>query len=247
MMKLTPMLLAALLLAPLHAAEPSPAPDAEWFRIPIRIHLITDLPMTKKGVAMTNWLTPEMIEKTVLPEVNRIWSGAKIEWMLNGMAPAATKPEGREETIIHLLQAKRDSEGKADPERVRKLETILKSDDADRGSVNIHVIPYLGGASQGVASTGKRRVIISQWTDKPSRGLRPPQRCLLVELGEFQQGSFSRTLAHELGHVLSLDHPTKGEAPFHRLMGGTDPGNELTDEEKTTARKRAAEFSARFK
>lgn len=223
------------------------AAEADAYQIPLRIHLITDLTMAKRGVAMTNWLTAEMIEKTVLPEVNRIWSSAKIEWTLNGIASATTKSEGREETIAHLLQATRDSAGKADPERVKKLEAILESVPLDRRAVNIFVIPYLGGTSQGVASPGKRRVIIGQWTDKPSRGLRPPDKCLLVESGEFKQGSFSRTLGHELGHILGLGHPAKGIGPFHRLMGGSQPGNELTDEEKAMARTRAAELSGQLK
>lgn len=244
-MKSPSFLFAAVLLVASHAAEPLAVPEAESFRIPIRIHLITDMPMAKRGVEMTNWLTAEMIEKTVLPEVNRIWSSARIEWTLNGITPGTTKTQGREGAVTHLLQATRDSEGNADPERVRKLEAIFKAEDVDRKAVNIYVIPYLGGTSQGVASKGKRRVIISQWTDKPSQGLRPPQHCLLVEPGEFRQGSFSRTLAHELGHVLGLGHPAKGIGPFHRLMGGTDPGNDLTDEEKAISRNRATELSVR--
>jgi hypothetical protein len=84
--------------------------------------------------------------------------------------------------------------------------------------------------------------MLGQWTDKPSRGKRPPEKCLLVERGDFKQGSFSRTAAHELGHILGLKHPDA--PPLHRLMGGGNPGNELTDEEKALARKTAAALSA---
>ncbi len=241
--------LTALLLvssALLRVAESASAADTKHIRLPIRVHLVSDLPMAKKGVLMTNWVTPEMIAKTVLPEVNRIWSGAGIEWTLRGVTPSTTKGEGRAQTIAYVLQARRNANGKSDPERVRKLRGILETDKADARAVNVHVIPYLGETSQGVASPGRKQVIMGQWTDKPSRGRRPPEKCLLVEPGDFKQGSFSRTLAHELGHILGLGHPAQGVPPFPRLMGGSNPGNELTREEIATARKTASTLRSRF-
>jgi hypothetical protein len=76
------------------------------------------------------------------------------------------------------------------------------------------------------------------------RGL---QKCLLVEGGNFKQGSFSRTVAHELGHVVGLKHPLPNVPPFHRLMGGSKPGNDLTEEEKTTAWKTASGLAAELR
>ncbi|MBI3882556.1 MAG: hypothetical protein HY301_21150 [Verrucomicrobia bacterium] len=254
-MKRTFMIFTATLLAPLAAlsaagalAGSSPVVPVETAqRVAVRFHLVTDLAMAKQGVAMTNWLTPEMIAKTVMPEVNRIWSAAKIEWTLSGVGSATTRSGNRAEVIAYLLKAARDSEGQGDPERIRKLQSILNVEQEDARAVNIYVIPYLGGTSQGNATPRQKRVLLGQWTDKPSRGERPPEKCLLVERGEFQQGSFSRTVAHELGHILGLPHPARNAPPFHRLMGGRDPGNDLTDEEKATARKTAAAFSSKSK
>ena len=236
-----------LLVAALGAFDPLGAAEEELFQVPIRIHLIDDLSMSKKGVEMTNWITAEVIQDTVMPELNRIWSKARIEWTLRGVGTEATRSNGREETVEYVLNATRDSQGKADPERVKKLRGIFKTELADPNAVNIYVIPYLGGTSQGVASPNRKRVVIGQWTDKPSHGLRPPERCLLVEPGEFQQGSFSRTLGHELGHILGLPHPAKGTPPFGRLMGGSQPGNELTHDEISVARQGASNLIAEFK
>ena len=226
------------------APAPAKPPDKAVQHLAVRFHLVTDLPMTKREIAMTNWITPEMIASTVMPEVNRIWSSAKIEWTLSGVAPATTRAENRADVINYVLQATRDSEGHGDPERIRKLQSILKLDQEDARAVNIYVIPYLGGTSQGNTSPRQKRIQLGAWTDKPSRGKQPPEKCLLVEPGEFKQGSFSRTVAHELGHILGLKHPAPNTPPFHLLMGGNHPGNDLTAEEKALALKTAADLSA---
>lgn len=212
-------------------------------RIGVSFHLVTDMPMEKKGVALSNWITPEMISNTVMPEVNRIWAPAKIQWVLQGVNAATTRNEKRAETIAYLLQATRDSEGHGDPERIRKLESILRTEKEERGAVNLFVVPYLGGTSQGNTSPHARRIVLGQWTDKASRGQKPPERALLVEPLPFQRGSFSRTVAHELGHVVGLDHPARNDSEGHRLMGGGKPGYELTEAEKMRARKVAAKLA----
>jgi hypothetical protein len=201
--------------------------DEPTRRVAVRFHLVADMDMAKKGVVMTNWMTPEMIKTTVMPEVNRIWAPATIEWTLSGVTPGTTRSEGRSDVIAYLLAATRDSDGRGDPERIKKLLGIL------------NVIPYLGGTSQGNTQPAQRRSIMGQWTDKPSRGERPPEKCLLVEDRPFKQGSFSRTVAHELGHILSLKHPERNVPPFQRLMGGTQQAYDLTDDEIATARKTA--------
>lgn len=71
------------------------------------------------------------------------------------------------------------------------------------------------------------------WTDKPSRGRKPPQQVKLLEPQPFAVGSLSRTIAHELGHIVGLRHPNKAQQTrFGRLMGGRKPGENLTRRER---------------
>ena len=219
----------------------SPEPN-EKLTLRLRIHLTTGLSMTKKDVNMTNWITPKMIEEKVLPEVNRIWSQAHVEWILDGIQDCPTQEARQDEVVAYVLATQRDSEGHGDPERIQKYLSILPIDQEEDRVVNVYAVPYLGGTSQGNACKGAR-VLIGEWTDKPSGGKLPPQKCLLVEPEPFVKGSFGRTMAHELGHILGLHHPKEREAP--QLMGGG--GYVLTEEQKEIARKKAYNISIKQK
>jgi hypothetical protein len=166
--------------------------------------------------------------------------------VLDAAIPATTRATGRDEVIDYVLRSVRDDDGHSDPKRVSKLISILELGRENPKAVNIYVIPYLGVTSQGVALGHQNRVIVGQWTDKPSNGRNPPVKCLLVERGDFKCGSLGRTIGHELGHLLGLGHPAKKTPPFHRLMGGSEPGYDLTETEKATARTAAAKLAAEF-
>ena len=235
-------ILFALLLSRGHSEITSSPEPNEKLALRVRIHLTTGLSMTKKGVNMTNWINPKMIEEKVFPEVNRIWSQANIEWILDGIQDCPTKDANRDEVVAYVLATQRDSEGHGDPERIQKYLSILPIDQEEDRVVNIYAVPYLGGTSQGNACKGAR-VLLGEWTDKPSGGKLPPQKCLLVEPEPFVKGSFGRTMAHELGHILGLHHPKEREVP--QLMGGG--GYILTEEQKNTAREKAYKITVKQK
>jgi len=225
-----------------HSETTSSPEPSEKLTLRLRIHLTTDLSMTKKGVNMSSWITPKMIEEKVLPEVNRIWSQANVEWILDGIQDCPINDTHRDEVISYVLATKRDSEGHGDPERIQKYLSILPIDREEERVVNIYAVPYLGGTSQGNACKGAR-ILIGEWTDKPSGGNLPPQKCLLVEPEPFAKGSFGRTMAHELGHILGLSHPKERATP--QLMGSG--GYILTEEQKDTARKKAYKITVKQK
>lgn len=215
--------------------------------VPVRFHIVRDLTMTAAGVELRSWVTAGDIQRTVLPEVNRIWQDAGIAFRLAAVDEARVlDPPDRERLIADISNAKRDAQGKSDPERIKKLSRLIDLTTEAPNTLNIYVVPYLGHTSQGNASRRKRRIFVTQWSDKKVDPGRPPERFRLVEPGTFRRGSFSRTVAHELGHVLGLRHPNKADqVETGLLMGGKRPGYRLTADEIRVARQHAQRLAQR--
>jgi hypothetical protein len=207
--------------------------------VAVRFHLVTGLAIRRDELEMSNWVTPADLASAVMPELNRIWRPAGIAFELEqAVHVPSLHPAGRSELIAQLAEAQRDMDGHADPRRVRWLGELLDFSQEGDQVINVHLVPYLGQTSQGVALPRLRRVLVGEWTDKPSRARLQPERCRLVEEEPFRQGSLSRTLAHELGHVLGLGHPERSERSEHgRLMGGYRHGYHLTEHEIQAARR----------
>ncbi len=93
---------------------------------------------------------------------------------------------------------------------------ITNLDNLDEQVINIFLVDTLGGYN-GVAYTGIESIALADYT----------------------AGFDFRTLAHEIGHVLGLDHI---KADKGQLMYQGASGIELTDEEIVKARATAAEF-----
>lgn len=92
-------------------------------------------------------------------------------------------------------------------------------------------------AAEAGGNAADRRNFIGQWSDKTSES---PEKFQLTETHPFKKGSLSRTVAHELGHILGLKHPDKtAQTEFDRLMGGKRPCYKLTTQEIETARQQA--------
>jgi hypothetical protein len=234
-------LVGVLMLASIGLAHAAPS-----ITVPVRVHIVRDLVMPKEGLAMQSWVTDQQVRDVILPEVNRIWRAADIAFRLDTVGDAATRrPPDHRERIHAVVTAQRDADGESDPERIRHLGELIAFTPGAAGTVDVYLVPYLGEASQGNAKRSLRRVFVAQWTDKASKGRGLPERFQLTERGAFVRGSLSRTVAHELGHVLGLRHPDKRDAVAGLLMGGRMPGEALTAEEVAKARRKAARLARR--
>ena len=214
-------------------------------RVPLNFFIITELSIPKGAYNLTSWIQDGQIRKSVLPEINRIWKPANIEFYDKLiLVRAAIDSPKKEEISEYLASAERDESGKSDPERIAKLSELINFNEETDKTLNIYLVPYLGEASQGHAQRKLRRAFIAQWTDKPSKGEQKPERFQMLEPGEFKEGSMARTIAHEIGHLLKLSHPEKEEqTEFYRLMGGKQPGYRLTADEIERARKYALKLT----
>jgi hypothetical protein len=225
------------------AATPALA-NPKTITLPLSIHFVTDLPMQKRGVAMNSWISPSQIRQTILTEVNRIWRHTGITFTLKSLKhESALKLKNKRKLVEYLANAKRDQNGKADKNRIQKLNKLIDWSHHDPAAINVYIVPYLGETSQGNASRKQKRIFIAEWTDKPSKAKQAPERFKLTEAQPFKTGSFSRTLAHEIGHILGLKHPDKrAQIQTGLLMGGKKSGYAITASEIAITRHHAADF-----
>lgn len=209
--------------------------------VSVKFHIVTGLPMVKHDLTMSSWIEPSEIQNIILPEINRIWQPAGIRFSASAIVKhQALNPPNRDKLIRSIANARRDSSGKSDPKRIKKLNRLIDESHHQPKMVNVYFVPYLGEKSQGNASRKRLRIFVGQWSDKASKNSKAPQKFQLVEPLPFRKGSLSRTTAHELGHLLGLRHPDKNtQIIFGRLMGGRKAGYLLTREEIAIARESA--------
>ena len=130
-------------------------------------------------------------------------------------------------------KARRDSSGRSDPRRQTPLflfmqpENKIKLSEFGQNNFHIYLYPFIGNTSQGNAMKRNRdtgyfvgfHTVIGTWTNKHNRG-GIPERFKIVEdwdkWTKIKRGSLSRTIAHELGHVLRLRH---NQCEGYCLMG----------------------------
>jgi Metallo-peptidase family M12B Reprolysin-like len=215
--------------------------------LPIRFHLTEGVAMSHKGQAMDMWVTPEDLEKTVLPEVNRIWKPAGIRFVIER---CQTRPlpllEDRDALIKFVENSKRSDSGALNRQRVASIDKLLDPAERHPTALNVYLFPYIGSTYQGYARLGGTHAVCAVWTDKASGGRKPPVRALLIEPEPMKAGSLARTIAHEIGHNLGLNHPPKDlPNPTPRLMGGSRHGYGLTPGEIETAREMARRIIAK--
>ena len=233
-MKRLPLLVLMLIGSCLSAAETT-------ITLQIRFHLTQGAKMTVKGQVMETWVQPADLTGPVLAEVNRIWKPAGIQFVVErAQVEALLKPTHFAELIQVVENSKRGEEEVAGSGRTAAIGKLLDPAQRHPAAMNVYLLPYIGATYQGYANLGGNQAVIGVWTDKASRAEKPPVKALLVEPEPMKVGSLARTIAHELGHNLGLQHPDKAEvSKVGRLMGGGKQGYALTEEEIAKARKTA--------
>lgn len=210
--------------------------------VPLRFHIIDSDDVEKNGKKLFCRVSEQDIQDVVLPEINRIWRVANIQFYSESVFTTDfLNPPNKQHLIASIVNAQRDAMGKSDAKRIKKLNQLIDWKNHHTTAINIYLVPYLGEKSQGHAKAKMNRVFVTQWTDKMIARGEPPIKFALVEPLPFKQGSLSRTIAHEVGHILGLKHPDKSiQTEFGLLMGGKKPGYSLTSEEIIKARNRAS-------
>ena len=234
----------------------SPVTGQETLNLKLHVHIMRDIEMRVKGESMTNdHISKENIANEVLPEVNRIWSQANINWELVGVYDEdvvkkgyrqipAGYPKNYKKLKNIVEKARRDSSGKSDPRRQIPLFLFMqpgnriKPSEFGQNNFHVYLYPFIGNTSQGMAMRKNRdtgnslgfHTIIGTWTNKHNKG-GIPERFKIVEdwdkWTKIKRGSLSRTIAHELGHVISLRHK---QCKGYCLMGPKQ-GYKLTNKQ----------------
>jgi len=181
----------------------------------LRFHVMQGDPWIHgSGNAMPPWVSEDNIIETVLPELNDIWQQAGIQWTLETIFLESIKTyDGYQNDIQYIVDSQRDGEGTSDPERLPRLYNLMQPDnrssdeELDGNLFHIYIFPFIGNTSQGNAmSSFGWHSVVGSWSNKHNDGGIPEKNLLIEAQQNFVRGSLARTIAHELGHVLSLGH-----------------------------------------
>lgn len=181
----------------------------------LRFHIMKSAPWKHpSGERLNCWVTKRDVEKSILPQLNEIYKRANIIWKIESIIEEdIVKFDGYRHSIEYVLNTNRNSRGKSDPNRLAHLYNMMQEryrspEEKLKGNLfHIYLFPFIGNTSQG---NSMRRfgyhTVAGIWSNKYSQTNKPVKRKLTEDLNNFEIGSLTQTIAHELGHVLELEH-----------------------------------------
>ena len=211
-------------------------------KLKLRVHIMKTQPFPHQlGIMMNSWVTSDDFDNIIIKEVNKIWSQANIYWEIESIIEEnIIKHKKYQESINFIANTERDANGKSNPERLIHLYDLMDPNnkstnhELDTDLFHIYLFPFIGNKSQGSAMRKYGfHSVVGTWSNKHNNGGVPEQTLLIEDQDSFYRGSLSRTIAHELGHVLNLTH----EQCFNCLMKGKGYG--ITQEQINISRKEA--------
>ena len=192
--------------------------EIEIIKLKLKVHLIQTSPWVhNSGVELSTWVTVNNFKQTIITELNTIWKQANIKWAIDSIPEEPIfETDNLQEKINYVLESNRDGPF---PDRLTYLEDFtqpgsrIEKDEDGSFFFHVYLFPFTGNTRQGTAIRWRNNneisfleTFIGTWSNKHNNG-GVPEKCLLIEdQNEFVRGSLSRTIAHELGHLLTLQH-----------------------------------------
>lgn len=204
--------------------------------LPINAYIIDNMDMTVQGTQMQNWIEPDDV-KDVFREVNTLFfNKVGIEWVLNDI-DVYDAPEDAELEFISELT--RDTTKYPDKYRYEAYTSLIPEGKYSRKFNNIYFTTFTGNTRQGNANVNSRNrtidvendihfTMIGTHSNKQNRGKAPVKRRLLHKDGK---PSIAFTVAHELAHVLGLNHLNSN---VDNIMNATTSSLKYTEAQEET-------------